>query len=189
MIATFKDTTSDPIHARQRAYTRHLGEHYTIHGGSDARSGLLSLHQALGEVAELRLDALRTRRDMLRYASQGNSYYRYTPQTDIALVSPSVAFFLGSWTLTVGGAHGSDENTDERYFVSAAGSRRVTQTCYDLATRDGIVPALSLGLSVQNVLNRAPPLYAPAVATYVPYDATNYPAIGRLVSASVSMRW
>ncbi|WP_312345688.1 TonB-dependent receptor [Stenotrophomonas acidaminiphila] len=130
MIATFKDTTSDPIHARQRAYTRHLGEHYTIHGGSDARSGLLSLHQALGEVAELRLDALRTRRDMLRYASQGNSYYRYTPQTDIALVSPSVAFFLGSWTLTVGGAHGSDENTDERYFVSAAGSRRVTQTCY-----------------------------------------------------------
>ncbi len=56
MIATFKDTTSDPIHASQRAYTRHLGEHYTIHGGSDARSGLLSLHQALGEVAELRLE-------------------------------------------------------------------------------------------------------------------------------------
>jgi outer membrane receptor protein involved in Fe transport len=42
---------------------------------------------------------------------------------------------------------------------------------------------------VQNLLNRAPPLYAAAVATWVPYDATNYSAIGRFVSVSVSKHW
>lgn len=130
MIATFKNTTSDPIHARQRSYTRHLAEPYTLHGGAETRSGLLSFHQALGELAELRLDALRTKRDMERYVSQGAAYYRYTPDTSITLVSPSIAFFLGrDWSLTLGGTHGKDENIDERYYVSATGSRLVTQTC------------------------------------------------------------
>ncbi|WP_066091549.1 TonB-dependent receptor plug domain-containing protein [Xanthomonas massiliensis] len=131
LIATFKDTSSDPIQARQRRYTRHLVEPYTIYGGSDTRSGLVSLHQSVSDVAELRLDALRTDRDMERYVSQAGSYYRYTPETSITLVSPSIAFFLrNDWSLTLGGAHGKDENIDERYLVSATGSRLATQTCY-----------------------------------------------------------
>lgn len=131
LIATFKDTASDPIYARQRGYTRHLVEPYTIYGGSNARSGLVSIHQAVAEVAELRLDALRTKRDMERYVSQGAAYYRYTPDTSITLVSPSIVFYMGSdWSLTLAGTHGRDENIDERYLVSAAGSRLVTQTCH-----------------------------------------------------------
>lgn len=60
---------------------------------------------------------------------------------------------------------------------------------YDVGERAGAFSGLTLGLSVQNLLNRAPPLYTAAVATYVPYDATNYSAIGRFVSVSVSKRW
>lgn len=50
-------------------------------------------------------------------------------------------------------------------------------------------PELELGLAVQNLLDRPPPLYVPVVGTDVPYDSTNYSAIGRFVSASISMRW
>ncbi|TAM61622.1 MAG: TonB-dependent receptor [Rhodanobacter sp.] len=131
LIATFKDVDVDPIYARQRSYTRHLVEPYTIYGASDSRSGLVSVHQSMGAVAELRLDALRTERDMTRYASQTGSYYRYSPETSITLVSPSIAFSLrNDWSLTLGGAYGKDENVDARHLVSAAGSSLVTRTCY-----------------------------------------------------------
>jgi iron complex outermembrane recepter protein len=131
LIATFKDVDVDPIHASQRSYTQHLIEPYTIYGASDSRSGLVSVHQSMGDVAELRLDALKTERDMTRYVSQTGSYYRYSPETSITLVSPSVAFFLShDWTLTLGGTYGKDENIDARHLVSAAGSSLVTDTCY-----------------------------------------------------------
>jgi outer membrane receptor protein involved in Fe transport len=64
-----------------------------------------------------------------------------------------------------------------------------TTTSYAFGGRGGALPEMTLGLSVQNLLDRAPPLYAPAVATYVPYDATNYSAIGRFVSVSLSAHW
>ncbi|KZC18770.1 TonB-dependent receptor [Rhodanobacter denitrificans] len=131
LIAAFKDVDVDPIHARQRSYTRHLVEPYTIYGASGSRNGLVSVRQSMGDVAELRLDALRTKRDMTRYISQTGSYYRYSPETSITLVSPSIAFYLRhDWTLTLGGAYGKDENVDARQLVSAAGSRLVTRTCY-----------------------------------------------------------
>ena len=60
---------------------------------------------------------------------------------------------------------------------------------YDVGERAGGFSGLAFGLSVQNLLNRAPPLYTAPMATYVPYDATNYSAIGRFVSVSVSKRW
>jgi TonB dependent receptor. len=60
---------------------------------------------------------------------------------------------------------------------------------YEVGERAGAFSGLTLGLSVQNLLDRAPPLYTAAVATYVPYDATNYSAIGRFVSVSVSKHW
>jgi outer membrane receptor protein involved in Fe transport len=60
---------------------------------------------------------------------------------------------------------------------------------YDLGERADVLSGVTLGLSAQNLLNRAPPLYTAAYATYVPYDATNYSAIGRFVSVSVSKHW
>lgn len=46
---------------------------------------------------------------------------------------------------------------------------------------------LQFELSAQNLFNRAPPVFTPALADYAPpYDATNYSAIGRFLSVSVT---
>jgi outer membrane receptor protein involved in Fe transport len=53
---------------------------------------------------------------------------------------------------------------------------------------NGALSGLSFALSAQNLFDRAPPLYTPttSAAYAVPYDSTNYSAIGRFVSLSVS---
>ncbi|MCD9007023.1 TonB-dependent receptor [Luteimonas sp. XNQY3] len=46
---------------------------------------------------------------------------------------------------------------------------------------------VDVALSAHNVLNRAPPLHVPALVTYAaPYDGTNYSAVGRFLSLSIS---
>lgn len=129
LIATFKDADVDPIYARQRSYTDYLFEPYTIYGASDSRSGLVSVHQSMGDVAEVRLDALKTKRDMTSYAAaQANAYYHYSPKNSITLVSPSIAFNLrNDWSLTLSGAHGTDDTFYASHFVSAAGSLQVAR--------------------------------------------------------------
>lgn len=60
---------------------------------------------------------------------------------------------------------------------------------YDTGARDDAWSNLALELSAQNLLDRAPPLYTPISPTYAPYDSTNYSAMGRFVSLSVSKHW
>jgi outer membrane receptor protein involved in Fe transport len=60
---------------------------------------------------------------------------------------------------------------------------------YDTGAREDAWSHLALELSAQNLLNRAPPLYAVTSLTYTPYDSTNYSAVGRFVSVSVSKHW
>jgi iron complex outermembrane receptor protein len=60
---------------------------------------------------------------------------------------------------------------------------------YDTGARDEAWSNLTLELSAQNLFNRAPPLYTPISPTYTPYDSTNYSAVGRFVSLSVSKHW
>lgn len=60
---------------------------------------------------------------------------------------------------------------------------------YDTGARDDAWSDLALELSAQNLLDRAPPLYIPISPTYTPYDSTNYSAVGRFVSLSVSKHW
>jgi outer membrane receptor protein involved in Fe transport len=60
---------------------------------------------------------------------------------------------------------------------------------YGTGVREDAWSNLTLELSAQNLLNRAPPLYVPVSWTFTPYDATNYSAIGRFVSVSVSKHW
>lgn len=60
---------------------------------------------------------------------------------------------------------------------------------YDAGQRDGLLSGLALELSVQNLLDRAPPLYAVGSPALAPYDSTNYSAIGRFAAISVSRRW
>ena len=134
LIATFKDTDVDPIYARQRSYTSYLVEPYTIYGGGDSHSGLVSVHQAVGDVAELRLDALKTRRSMTRdVATQADSYYSYSSEDSITLLSPSIAFNLrNDWSLTLSGAYGKDDDTyaSASRFVLSPGNNHTSRTCY-----------------------------------------------------------
>ncbi len=60
---------------------------------------------------------------------------------------------------------------------------------YSTARRNNTRAGFEVALSVQNLLDRAPPLYRPAAATDVPYDSTNASAIGRYASLTVSRRW
>jgi outer membrane receptor protein involved in Fe transport len=52
---------------------------------------------------------------------------------------------------------------------------------------------LDFAFSLNNLFNKAPPLYTPAsadaVANVPPYDQTNYSAIGRYLSLSISKHW
>jgi len=136
-IATLKDADVDPIYARQRSYTKYLIDPYTIYDGSDLRSGLLSVHQSLGDTAELRLDALTTVRNVTKYApGQVGAYYQYMPDTSISLVSPSIEFFLrNDWSVTFGGTYGKDDTAYESRVVSAAGSLPVTREHFNNESR------------------------------------------------------
>ena len=60
---------------------------------------------------------------------------------------------------------------------------------YDTGEHDDAWSDLTLELSAQNLLNRAPPLFAVNSLTYTPYDSTNYSAVGRFLSLSVSKHW
>lgn len=60
---------------------------------------------------------------------------------------------------------------------------------YDTGGRGDAWSDLALELSLQNALDRAPPLYAVTSRTYTPYDSTNYSAIGRYISVSVTKHW
>ncbi|MBD8899052.1 TonB-dependent receptor [Rhodanobacter sp. DHG33] len=53
----------------------------------------------------------------------------------------------------------------------------------------GAFSGLEFALSAQNLLDRNPPGYLPATRDQPPYDSTNYSAIGRFVSLSVSKHW
>ena len=143
LIATFKDADVDPIYTRQRGYTKYLIDPYTIYNGSDSRSGLVSVHQSLGDVAELRLDALGTERDMTSYvATRANSYYHYSPENSITLVSPSIAFNLrNDWSLTLSGVYGEDDTVYARDLVSTAGSVLVSRNYYRNISRSDEIGA------------------------------------------------
>jgi len=60
---------------------------------------------------------------------------------------------------------------------------------YDTGGGDSIFADMGFEFSAQNLLNRDPPLYAVTSLSNVPYDSTNYSAIGRFVSLSVSKQW
>ncbi|PPU10090.1 TonB-dependent receptor [Xanthomonas arboricola] len=67
-------------------------------------------------------------------------------------------------------------------------------TTFDLSLQyafsaEGAANGVEVALTVQNLLDRAPPLYVPAAITDVPYDSTNYSAVGRFASITVAKHW
>jgi outer membrane receptor protein involved in Fe transport len=111
-IATYKKASVDPIYTSQRSFTDDMIAPSTIYPGSDLHSGLLSVHQSLGDVAEVRLDAMRTERDQLHYYQLTSGIFpHFTPRTTTQLVSPSVEFWLPhDWSLTASATRGYDDH-------------------------------------------------------------------------------
>lgn len=133
MIATYRNSSVDPIYARQRAYADHLVDPTTLYPASDVQSGLLSVHHAFGDIVELQLDALRTERDQLHFYNLSGRNLRTTPSTATTLIAPSVRVALpNDWSVSAGGAWGEDDHDQYRVqTVTATGVSTVaTDTCY-----------------------------------------------------------
>lgn len=60
---------------------------------------------------------------------------------------------------------------------------------YESPHQAGPWSGLGVTVSAQNLFDRAPPLYTPIAPANPPYDSTNYSAIGRFLSLSVSKRF
>ncbi|MFC4311044.1 TonB-dependent receptor domain-containing protein [Steroidobacter flavus] len=60
---------------------------------------------------------------------------------------------------------------------------------YEMLEREDFLSGVTVALTVENLFNREPPLYTPPFAAYVPFDSTNYSAIGRFVAVSLTKHW
>src|SRR6185312_7967115 len=102
LIVAGEKTSNDPIYSDQRDYTQSMYRSSTLWQGNDLRSGLLSLHQSLGDAVELHLDALGSKRSILTDAGYSGRYYHNTPETKTTLISPSIEWQLANdWLLTL----------------------------------------------------------------------------------------
>jgi len=126
LIATWKKESNDPIYADQRGYTRKMYGPSTLYQGADLRSGLLSMHQSLGDSIELHLDALRTEREVRKEVGYSTVYQHFPTKTTTFLVSPSVTFSLpNDWTIDLSAAAGRDKTR-----FQAVGITRATGETY-----------------------------------------------------------
>lgn len=136
-IATYKRASVDPIRTDQRDYTAGMLSPATLYPGSELRSGLLSLHQSLGQAMELRLDALHTGRDQRFYSYYSgvtSIYSRFEPQTRTTLVAPALEVSLPhDWQVSLGASWGRDETTSQEFRISTTtgeGARSPYDDCF-----------------------------------------------------------
>jgi len=132
LIATYKDVSVDPIYSSQRRYTEQLVDPSTLFPGSDLHSGLFSVHQSLGNFAELRLDALRSQRSQQHWYNSSGGSSQVTPDTTTTLVSPSLEIWLpNDWSLSLSATSGRGKHHQYRVqTVIATGKKTVIDTCY-----------------------------------------------------------
>lgn len=131
LIVTLKKEIQDPIYADQRDYTQSMDDPTTIYSGHDLRSGLLSFNQALGDIAELRLDALQTTRNVPGKFAYPGFYYSEPFSPTVSLIAPSVAFYVpGDWTITASFTRGRDEDDYKDYYVTPDSSELDAVGCY-----------------------------------------------------------
>jgi outer membrane receptor protein involved in Fe transport len=75
----------------------------------------------------------------------------------------------------------------------AAAARGESMTTLDLVMdyqmESDLVGDVGINLSISNVLNEEPPFMTPSIAAQLPYDTTNYSALGRIVSATLTKRF
>src|SRR5690606_3070152 len=104
-----------------------------IYPGSSLSSALVSGHQSLGGAVELRLDALRTRRDQQYNYFLSGLIMHVDAQTTTSLVSPSLVFSLpNDWTASAMGTWGKDEHLQVQHMetIATGGIRQVSDDCW-----------------------------------------------------------
>ncbi|MCD7097844.1 TonB-dependent receptor [Stenotrophomonas sp. MMGLT7] len=132
LIATWKKSENEPIRADQRSYAKDMYAPSTLHQAGDLRSGLLSVHQSLGEVGEFRLDTFRTERGITTDLAYASNYEHNAPETTTSLVAPGVDVFLpNDWTLSIGGTWGKESTgVDYTVVTAATGVSTLSRTAY-----------------------------------------------------------
>lgn len=121
LIAAGMKTANDPVYSRQRVYTKSMYRRSTLWQRNDLRSGLLSLHQSVGDAVELRLNALRGDRRILMDTGYPGLYYRDTPETKTTLVSPAIEWMLANdWLVTANAAFGRDKTYTHQQVINTA---------------------------------------------------------------------
>lgn len=136
LIAAYKDASNDPIYARQRHYTEYMFDRANLWPESDLRSGLISVHQSIGNSVELRLDALRTERDQIFYPYNSGLlpfYWMVTTDSKATLISPNIDVMLpNDWTLQLGVVHGQDRlaNSQTRVIISTGANDTIVDECF-----------------------------------------------------------
>jgi outer membrane receptor protein involved in Fe transport len=131
LIATFRKEKQDPIYATQRDYTRGMDDPSTIYSGHELRSGLISIHQNLGERIEFGMDALKTDRDVSSEFAYPGYYYSEPFMPKVVLLAPVLKFFLpGDWTFTTSFTSGKDEDNYLSYYVTPDSSTLQSRGCY-----------------------------------------------------------
>lgn len=133
VIATYLDSSADPLRSDQRPYTDYMYAPFTVYPELHQRSGLLSAHQSVGDSVELRMDALRTKRRQFMQAGFGVAHYDTTTETTTSFLSPGIDFNLyNGWTISLDGTWGKD-TIDYTSVAVADPSGAVLQTtsvCY-----------------------------------------------------------
>ncbi|WP_337245163.1 TonB-dependent receptor [Luteimonas sp. gir] len=93
------------------------------------------------------------------------------------------------WTASVFGNYSSGVENPRDGSTGASFTTFDGTLRYDTGPRGGLFSEVTFELAGQNLLDRAPPLYASISPTYAPYDAANYSAVGRFLSVSITKRW
>ncbi|WP_137913854.1 TonB-dependent receptor [Rudaea sp. 3F27F6] len=131
-IATADAENDTDIKKQQRSYTNYLPAPYTLVPSNKAQTALFSGHQALGELAEFKLDALYNHRESNSY-STSSLVGQGLLETEQYTLSPELTFHLpGTWSLSVDGLYGRDRNdVTQRYYALTNGALRSSSSkCY-----------------------------------------------------------
>ncbi len=118
VIVTYKDVSTDPIWASDRDYTDRMDAPHTLFNGGDVRGALLSVHQSLGDSVEVKLDALRNKRDQIGYFGYPTLYVTAASQTEVTVLAPSIKVDLPArWTLQAGASLAKNESEFQQVTV------------------------------------------------------------------------
>lgn len=110
LIATYRNEAADPVYASERDYASSLYGPRSLYPGNDVRSGLVSVHQSIGDAIGLQLDALRTERESHRYAASAATVTRIPAETTSTLIAPVVDVQLPrDWSISLGATWGKDD--------------------------------------------------------------------------------